>query len=227
MAINPNLFAGLGPFAGLTQAATESLSKGVGQLFGIKDPVLERNRILSQVNYEDPASLQAAAQELARAGYVDQAVALAGQGRQIAQQSRQFGLEQRRVEATEQQLKNAALNQSRQITLSENELKFKQDELKNRKDLNEAQINKINAEINSLNKGDYTIKEQRGPAQETVAFIAINNKPPFDQKTIQVSGLAAGGGARGKTGDGDNKNKETKQTKRGERRPLDSFKATP
>lgn len=236
MAINPNLFAGLGPFAGLTQAATESLSKGVGQLFGIKDPVLERNRILSQVNYEDPASLQAAAQELARAGYVDQAVQLAGQGRQIAQQSRQFGLEEqrvglegRRVAATEQQLKDAALNQSRQITLSENELKLKQDELKTRKDLNEAQINRINAEINSLNKGDYTIKEQRGPAQETVAFIAINNKPPFDQKTIQVSGLTAGGGgvAKGKTGGGEDKKKETQTTRRGERRPLDSFKVTP
>lgn len=234
--MNPNLFAGLGPFAGLTQASTEALSRGIGGLFGIKDPELERRRVLSQVDYNDPASLQAAAQELARAGYVDQAVALAGQGRQIAQQAKQFGLEEqrvglegRRVAATEQQLKDAAANQAERLALDKDELKLRQDELNNRKDLNQAQINKINAEINSLSKGDYTIKEQKGPAQETVAFIAINNKPPFDQKVIQVSGLSAGGGggAGGKTGDGDNKNKETKQTRRGERRPLDSFKVTP
>ena len=93
MAINPNLFAGLGPFAGLTQAATESLSKGVGQLFGIKDPVLERNRVLSQLDYNDPASLQTAAQELARMGHVDDAMKLASQARTISTEERKYKLD--------------------------------------------------------------------------------------------------------------------------------------
>jgi hypothetical protein len=93
MAINPNLFAGLGPFAGLTQAATESLSKGVGQLFGLKDPVLERNRVLSQLDYNDPASLQTAAQELARMGQVDDAMKLASQARTISTEERKYKLD--------------------------------------------------------------------------------------------------------------------------------------
>jgi hypothetical protein len=192
MAINPNLFAGLGPFAGLTQAATESLSKGVGQLFGIKDPVLERNRVLSQVDYNDPASLQSAAQELARAGYVDQAVALAGQGRQISQQEKQFGLEQRRVAATEEQVKNQQLNQAARLALSTEELEFKKKELKSREDLTTAQVDKIYAEIERLDKGNYHIVEQKGGdlGNVTVGFIAINKSDPSDQKIIPLASSA-------------------------------------
>ena len=188
MAINPNLFAGLGPFAGLTQAATESLSKGVGQLFGLKDPVLERNRVLSQVDYNDPASLQSAAQELARAGYVDQAVQLAGQGRQLAQQERQFGLESRRVAATEKQIEDAALNQAARLSLSKEELALKKEELSARKDLNQAQVDKIYAEIDKIDQGDYYIVEQKGGplGNNTVGFIAINKRNPTDQKTIPL-----------------------------------------
>jgi hypothetical protein len=195
MAMNPNLFAGLGPFAGLTQAGTEMLSRGVGGLFGIKDPELERNRVLSQVDYNDPASLQAAAQELARAGYVDQAVALAGQGRQIAQQTRQFGLEEervgldrRRVAATEQQLKDAAANQAERLALSKEELELKKKELKNREDLTAAQVDKMYAEIEMLDKGNYHIVEQKGGdlGTTTVGFIAINKRNPEDQKIIPL-----------------------------------------
>ena len=93
MAMNPNLFAGLGPFAGLTQASTEALSRGIGGLFGIKDPELERNRVLSQLNYNDPASLQAAAQELASMGQVDDAMKLASQARTISKEERQYSLD--------------------------------------------------------------------------------------------------------------------------------------
>ena len=193
MAINPNLFAGLGPFAGLTQAATESLSKGVGQLFGLKDPVLERNRVLSQVDYNDPASLQSAAQELARAGYVDQAVQLAGQGREISQKEKQFGLEQRRVAATEKQVENQQLNQAARLALSTEELEFKKEELKNRKDLTTAQVDKIYAEIDRLDKGNYHIVEQKGGplGTTTVGFIAINKSDPSDQKTIPLASAPA------------------------------------
>lgn len=188
MAMNPNLFAGLGPFAGLTQASTEALSRGIGGLFGIKDPELERNRVLSQVNYNDPASLQAAAQELARAGYVDQAVALAGQGRQIARQEQQFGLEQRRVAATEKQVEDAALNQAARLSLSKEELELKKEELKARADLNQAQVDKIYAEIDKLDKGDYYIVEQKGGelGNVTTGFIAINKRNPEDRKTIPL-----------------------------------------
>jgi hypothetical protein len=187
MAINPNLFAGLGPFAGLTQASTEALSRGIGGLFGIKDPELERNRVLSQVDYNDPASLQAAAQELARAGYVDQAVALAGQGRQIAQQERQFGLQERQFSLQERKAGTEEELQRKRIELSEEEIKNKKEELRLRSDLTNAQVDKIYSEIESLSKGDYSIREQKGPAQETISFIAINNKPPFDQKIIPVT----------------------------------------
>lgn len=185
---NPNLFAGLGPFAGLAQAGSQLATRGIQGLFGIKDPELERNRVLSQVNYNDPASLQAAAQELARAGYVDQAVALAGQGRQIARQEQQFGLEQRRVAATEKQVEDAALNQAARLSLSKEELELKKKELKARADLNQAQVDKIYAEIDKLDKGDYYIVEQKGGelGNVTTGFIAINKRNPEDRKTIPL-----------------------------------------
>jgi hypothetical protein len=185
---NPNLFAGLGPFAGLTQAATESLSRGVGGLFGIKDPVMERNRILSQVNYNDPASLQSAAQELARAGFVDQAVQLAGQGRKLTQQERQFGLESRRVAATEEQVKNQQLNQAARLSLDKEQLELKRNELKLRQGLTDAQVDKIYAEIDKIDQGDYYIVEQKGGplGNETQGFIAINKRNPEDRKTIPL-----------------------------------------
>ena len=190
---NPNLFAGLGPFAGLAQAGSQLATRGIQGLFGIKDPELERNRVLSQVDYNDPASLQAAAQELARAGYVDQAVALAGQGRQLAQQERQFGLESRRVAATEKQVEDAALNQAARLSLSKEELELKKQELKARSDLNQAQVDKIYAEIDKLDKGDYYIVEQKGGdlGTTTVGFIAINKRNPEDRKNIPLVGSTA------------------------------------
>lgn len=200
MAMNPNLFAGLGPFAGLTQASTESLSRGIGGLFGIKDPELERNRVLSQVDYNDPASLQAAAQELARAGYVDQAVALAGQGRQIAQQTKQFGLEEqrvgldrRRVAATEEQIKNQQLNQAARLSLDDKQLELKKEELKIRQGLTDAQIDQIYAQIEKIDQGDYHIVEQKGGdlGNVTVGFIAINKRNPEDQKIIPLPSAPA------------------------------------
>lgn len=188
MAMNPNLFAGLGPFAGLTQAASESLSRGIGGLFGIKDPVMERNRILSQVNYEDPASLQSAAQELARAGFVDQAVQLAGQGRQISQQNRTFGLQERQAALQEKRAEQEALNQAARLDLSKEELSLKKQELQARQDLNQAQVDKIYAEIEKIDKGDYYIVEQKGGplGNETQGFIAINKRNPEDRKIIPL-----------------------------------------
>lgn len=107
MAINRNLFAGLGPFAGLTQAATESLSRGVGGLLGIKDPVMERNRILSQVDNTNPASIRTAAQALMAQGDVDIGMELASQARQIEQQNRSFRLQERGVQLQEKASKRA------------------------------------------------------------------------------------------------------------------------
>jgi hypothetical protein len=109
MAINPNLFTGLGPFAGLTQAATESLSKGVGQLFGIKDPELEAQRAIAMAaqNPNDPTTLSNAANILAQAGKIDQAMALAGQARQITRQDQQFSLQQEQLELSKRSAKRA------------------------------------------------------------------------------------------------------------------------
>ena len=109
---NPNLFVGLGPFAGLTQAGSQLATKGIQSLFNIKDPELERTRILKQTNTEDPASLRAAAQALMAQGDIELGMQLAAQARQLTQQERQFGLQERGVqlqEATSQRAEKAAL----------------------------------------------------------------------------------------------------------------------
>lgn len=98
----------------------------VGSLFGLKVPEFERNRIFSQLDYNEPASLQAAAQELARMGMVDQAVALAGQARQITRQEQQFGLEkekfgleQEKFGITKRQAEEQDKRAERTLTLQE------------------------------------------------------------------------------------------------------------
>jgi hypothetical protein len=109
---NPNLFAGLGPFAGLAQAGSQLATRGIQGLFGIKDPELERRRILSQVNYDDPESIRAAAQALMAQGDVEVGMQLASQARQIQQQEKQFGLSERGVKLQEkagQRAEEAAL----------------------------------------------------------------------------------------------------------------------
>jgi len=221
---NPNLFAGLGPFAGLAQAGSQLATRGIQGLFGIKDPELERNRILAQTDYNDPASLQAAAQGLAQAGFVDQAMGLAGQARQLSQQERQFGLQERQLTAAEKRAAAEQEYRNKQLEISGKELDFKLDELKLRTDVSKAQIEKIGAEIKALDKGDYSIREQKGPGQETVAFVAINNKPPFDQKIIPVSA-----GVLSPVGTTPEKEAEEskKTTRRGDRRPLGSFAGEP
>ena len=90
---NPNLFTGLGPFAGLAQAGSQLATRGIQGLFGIKDPELERNRILSQVDYNDPESLRAAAQALMAQGDVEAGSKLASQARTIASEERKYNLD--------------------------------------------------------------------------------------------------------------------------------------
>jgi hypothetical protein len=190
MAINPNLFAGLGPFAGLTQASTEALSRGIGGLFGIKDPEMEAQRAIAMAaqNPNDPTTLSNAANILAQAGKIDQAMALAGQARQITRQEQQFGLEQRRVAATEEQIKNQQLNQAARLALDEKGLELKKEELKIKQNLTDAQIEKLSAEIAKIDQGDYYIVEQKGGelGNVTTGFIAINKRNPEDRKTIPL-----------------------------------------
>lgn len=207
MAINPNLFAGLGPFAGLTQAATESLARGVGGLFGIKDPEMEAQRAIAMAaqNPNNPTTLSNAANILAQAGKIDQAMALAGQARQIQQQERQFGLQERQAILAEERAKAEAEDRAKRLEISGKELELRLKELENRKDLTTAQVNEINARIKALDKGDYTIREQKGgiDGNTTVAFVAINDKPPFNTIVIPVTpggGGGAGGGAGGGKG---------------------------
>lgn len=85
----------------------ENVGSVVGRLFGLKDPVLERRTILSQVDYTDPASIRAAAQALMAQGDVDAGMQLAGQARQIEQQERQFGIQKRGVELQEKAAERA------------------------------------------------------------------------------------------------------------------------
>lgn len=196
--MQPNpLFAGLGPFAGLAQAGSQLATRGIQGLFGIKDPEIEAQRAIAMAaqNPNDPATLQAAAQALAQAGKIDQAMALAGQARQIQQQERTFGLEQRRVALSEKQAEDQALNQAERLSLSKEELQVRKQELKAREDLNAAQVDRIYAEIERLDKGDYYITEQKGgiTGTETIGFIAVNKRDPKDQVTIPlVSAKPAG-----------------------------------
>lgn len=193
----------------------------LGSLFGLKVPEFERNRIFSEINYDDPASLQAAAQELARMGMVDQAVALAGQARQIQQQERTFGLKEREVGVAEARAKAEAEDRAGRLKLSKDELELKLDELKNRKDLTKAQISEINARIKTVGTGDYAIREQKGgiDGNTTVAFVAINEKPPFNTVVIPVTPAAAGGGGGGAGAGGGGEAKKDNRPKPG----LDTF----
>jgi hypothetical protein len=75
-----------------------NLANIVGSLFGVKVPEFESRRILGEVDYNNPASLQTAAQELARMGMVDQAMTLAAQARSVAEKERSFGLQQEQLE---------------------------------------------------------------------------------------------------------------------------------
>lgn len=221
--MQPNpLFAGLGPFAGLAQAGSQLATRGIQGLFGIKDPEIEAQRAIAMAaqNPNDPATLQAAAQALAQAGKIDQAMALAGQARAITREDRSFGLQERQVSAAEARAKAEAEDRAKRLELSEQELKLKLDEINNRKDLTKAQINEINARIKALDKGDYTIKEQKGgiDGNTTVAFVAINDKPPFNTVIIPVT-PAAGGGGSGAGGAGAGETKKDNRPKPG----LDTF----
>lgn len=187
---NPNLFAGLGPFAGLTQAGTQLATRGIQGLFGIKDPVLERNRILSQVNYDDPTSVRAAAQALMAQGDVEAGMQLANQARQIEEKNRTFGLQERQVAATEKRIENEQLAQAARLDIDERTLELRKKELEQRADLTQAQIDKVYAEIEKLDRGDYYIVEQKGGdlGTTTVGFIAINKRNPADQRSIPLVG---------------------------------------
>lgn len=199
MAMNPNLFAGLGPFAGLTQASTEALSRGIGGLFGIKDPEMEAQRAIAMAaqNPNDPATLSSAANILAQAGKIDQAMALAGQARQITRQEQQFGLEQRRVTLAEQQAEANILNQAEKLALDKETLELKKKEISQRADLNELEKKRINAQIDSLQRADYYITEQKGEGGITEGFIAINKRNANDRVTIPLTTKTDGGGGNG------------------------------
>jgi hypothetical protein len=166
-----------------------NIGSALGRLFGLKDPALESRRIMSEVNYNDPVSLQIAAKELAGMGMIDQAMSLVSDSRKIEEQRSASSFKEREVSAAEERLKAEAEDRAGRLKLSEKELDFKVDELKNRKDLTGAQINEINARINELKKGDYSIKEQKGgiDGNTTVAFVAINDKPPFNTVVIPVT----------------------------------------
>jgi hypothetical protein len=215
-------YSPLGIFAPFTQAATQATQRvagGVGELFGIKDPVLERNRILANLDTSDPTSLRAAAQALMAQGDVDAGMQLAAQARQVEQQERTFGLQERQTRTAEKRAETEKELGRKRLELSESEIKAKLEDLSLRRDLTSAQIEKIRAEIGTLGKGDYSIREQKGPGQETVAFVAINTKPPFDQRIIPVSGGVAA------------PMKEPEEakatTRRGDRRPLGTFAGEP
>ena len=108
MQLNP-LFAGLGPFAGLAQTGTQLATRGIQGLFGIKDPEIEAQRAIAMAaqNPNDPATLQAAAQALAQAGKIDQAMALAGQARAITREDRTFALQEKQFKLSEEQAERA------------------------------------------------------------------------------------------------------------------------
>ncbi len=154
---NPNLFAGLGPFAGLAQAGSQLATRGIQGLFGIKDPEIEAQRAIAMAaqNPNDPATLQAAAQALAQAGKIDQAMALAGQARQITQQKQQFGLEQERLGITRSQAEQQAKQGDERLKIARDELELKKEQFDTRKDLTDLEIKKAKKELAALER-NYT-----------------------------------------------------------------------
>jgi hypothetical protein len=201
-----------------------TFGRAVGRLFGLKDPVLERRTILAETDFSNPESIRSAAQKLITQGDVDAGIQLAAQARQIEEKERAFGLQERQLTISEQQAASEQEYRNKRLEISGKELDLKLDELSLRKDVSKAQIEKIGAEIKALDKGDYSIREQKGPGQETVAFVAINNKPPFDQKIIPVSAGALS--PTGTTSEVEDEEKK-KTTRRGDRRPLGTFAGEP
>jgi hypothetical protein len=156
--MQPNpLFAGLGPFAGLAQTGSQLATRGIQGLFGIKDPEIEAQRAIAMAaqNPNDPATLQAAAQALAQANKIDQAMALAGQARTIIEKERSFGLEQKRLDITRSQAEQQAKQGDERLRLTGEDLQLKRDKLAQDKTLTDVQVKKANAELNNLEK-DYT-----------------------------------------------------------------------
>lgn len=201
-----------------------TFGRAIGRLFGLRDPVLERRTILAETDFSDPSSIRAAAQKLMAQGDIDAGIQLASQARQIDEKERAFGLQERQLTAADKRAAAEQEYRNKRLEISGKELDLKLDELDLRKDVNKAQIDKIKAEIKALDNGDYSIREQKGPGQETVAFVAINSKPPFDQKIIPVSGgVAAPVGATS----GKEPEEAKATTRRGDRRPLGTFAGEP
>jgi hypothetical protein len=169
-----------------------NIGRALGRLFGLKDPALESRRIMSEVNYNDPVSLQIAAKELAGMGMIDQAMSLVSDSRKIEEQRSVSSLKEREVTAAEERLKAEAAEREKRFKLNEKELDAKLAEINNRKDLTKAQINEINARIKTLGKGNYAIREQKGgiSGTETIAFVAVNEKDPTDIITIPITSAA-------------------------------------
>ena len=112
MAIN---YSGLGMFAPFTEQMLglgRNVTRGVGTLFGIKDPEMEAQRILSTVDYENPAALRAAAQELFSAGKIDEATALVRQATAAKQRQEDIGFKERQMKLSEKADERAAETQS-------------------------------------------------------------------------------------------------------------------
>ena len=85
-----------------------NIGSALGRLFGLKDPALESRRIMSEVNYNDPVSLQIAAKELAGMGMIDQAMSLVSDSRKIEEQRSASSFKEREVSAAEERLKAEA-----------------------------------------------------------------------------------------------------------------------
>ena len=165
-----------------------TFGRAIGRLFGLRDPVLERRTILAETDFSDPSSIRAAAQKLMAQGDIDAGIQLASQARQIDEKERAFGLQERQTTATEKRLENEQLNQAARLDIDERTLELRKKELEQRADLTQAQIDKVYAEIEKLDRGDYYIVEQKGGdlGTTTVGFIAINKRNPSDQRSIPL-----------------------------------------
>ena len=128
-----------------------NIGSALGRLFGLKDPALESRRIMSEVNYNDPVSLQIAAKELAGMGMIDQAMSLVSDSRKIEEQRRASSIKEREVSATEQQARQG----DERLRIAGEDLQLKREKLEQDQTLTDVQVKKANAELDNLEK-DYT-----------------------------------------------------------------------
>jgi hypothetical protein len=195
-----------GVFAPLYRAGLrfgEKGSQAMGQLMGVKDPLLEKATMVQGVlaKYADqdmtsPLVLGEMAKEFASMGATKEAMV-------IAQEARNAAMKQEQIDI-----------QRESVGISRDKLQLELEDAVRKNKLTEAQIREIDARIANVRSENYMFQVQKDVVGNPTGVIAINKTNPKD---VQIIPFTAPGPAAPAAGAGTDK-KDKK-----DRRPLGVF----